>query len=352
MLNLDENKFDNRKNYLWRRKFSEILRSEVCTKWEKWRELKNLQVDEVSGRKLRERSRDNTKAHFPTAVFCKNRWIPWTIQENFKMRNQITVGDCLTFPVNLQRFPKFSFHAEPRQTPASEYMEFIWITGNVPGNQFSTFDSRQDHHQGIQSGDVQRESGYQFQKLQGQIFSQEMTNKIEAEIQCRHLQEGPSTIISLIPMKFPQNFDGCTAKTVNVGVAIRQIPNPKSVLVWRVRFNNQVIACSDFPSEAMLRIGEVEMVDSLDELKSSRSVSGQTFPNFEMLDAKNASALNKIIQNSSFKKKVSLEGTESPERGSVSTRKTDRFHHYFRVTGAHDTVLDYCWFILCYSSWW
>ena len=50
----------------------------------------------------------------------------------------------------------------------------------------------------------------------------------------------------------------------------------------------------------------MEMVDSVDELKSSRSVCGKDFPNFEMLDAKIASALNKIIQNSKFKKKVSL----------------------------------------------
>ena len=48
------------------------------------------------------------------------------------------------------------------------------------------------------------------------------------------------------------------------------------------------------------------MVDSLDELKSSRSVCGKDFPNFEMLDAKIASALNKIIQNSLFKKRVSV----------------------------------------------
>ena len=57
----------------------------------------------------------------------------------------------------------------------------------------------------------------------------------------------------------------------------------------------------------MLWIKEVEMVDSVDELISSRSVSGRNFPHFEMLDAKIASALNTIIQNSQFKKKVSLE---------------------------------------------
>ena len=59
------------------------------------------------------------------------------------------------------------------------------------------------------------------------------------------------------------------------------------------------------------------MVDSLDDLKSSRSVSGKNFPNFEMLDAKIASALNKIIQNLKFKKKVGLEDQK--------TQKENRF---------------------------
>ena len=71
---------------------------------------------------------------------------------------------------------------------------------------------------------------------------------------------------------------------------------------------------SDFPSDAMLWIKEVEMVDSLDELKSSRSVNGKNFPNFEMLDAKIASSLNKIVQNSQFKKKVSAEEQKAHKR--------------------------------------
>ena len=52
-------------------------------------------------------------------------------------------------------------------------------------------------------------------------------------------------------------------------------------------------------------------------IKFSRSVVGKNFPNFEMLDAKSASALNKIIQNSQFKKKVSLEEQKD--------KKEDRF---------------------------
>ena len=73
----------------------------------------------------------------------------------------------------------------------------------------------------------------------------------------------------------------------------------------------------------------MEMVDSLDELKSSRSVFGKDFPDFVMVDAKIASALNKIIQNSQFQEEGQSRGAESPEspeRGSVSTRKTHRFH--------------------------
>ena len=59
----------------------------------------------------------------------------------------------------------------------------------------------------------------------------------------------------------------------------------------------------------------MEMVDSLDELKSSRSVYGKNFPNFEMLDAKIASGLNKIIQNFEFKKKVILEEQKTQKEG-------------------------------------
>ena len=98
--------------------------------------------------------------------------------------------------------------------------------------------------------------------------------------------------------------------------------------------------CSDFPSDA---INEVEMVDSLDELTSSRSVYGKDFPNFEKLDAKIASALNKIIQNSHFKKKVSLEEQKAQKEDRFLRGRQIAFmiYDYFRVTGAHDTVLDY-----------
>ena len=71
----------------------------------------------------------------------------------------------------------------------------------------------------------------------------------------------------------------------------------------------------------------MEMVDSVNDFESSHSIQGYIHvPIFEMLDARIASALNKIIQNSYFKKKDQSRGTESSERGSVPSRKTDRLH--------------------------
>ena len=87
----------------------------------------------------------------------------------------------------------------------------------------------------------------------------------------------------------------------------------------------------------------MEMVDSVEELKSSRSVAGKNFPNFEMLDAKIASALNKIIWNSHFKKKVSLEEQKAQKEDRFLRGRQIAFtiYDYFRVTGAHVTILDY-----------
>ena len=66
-------------------------------------------------------------------------------------------------------------------------------------------------------------------------------------------------------------------------------------------------------------------------------------PNFEVLNARIASALNKIIHNSHFKRRISLEEQKA--------QKQDRFlrgrqiayliYEYFPVTGANDSVENY-----------
>ena len=62
-----------------------------------------------------------------------------------------------------------------------------------------------------------------------------------------------------------------------------------------------------------------------------------------MLDARIASAQNKIIQNSYFKKKVSLEEQkDQTEDRFLRGRHIAYFiYDYIRVTGVNDSVLDY-----------
>ena len=92
---------------------------------------------------------------------------------------------------------------------------------------------------------------------------------------------------------------------------------PVTFACWNLRFKTEVCNCSQFPSEAVLWIKEVEMVDSVDDLKSSCSVRGIRMPDFGVLDAGIASALNRIIHNSHFKRRVSLEEQKA--------QKEDRF---------------------------
>ena len=72
----------------------------------------------------------------------------------------------------------------------------------------------------------------------------------------------------------------------------------------------------------MLWIKEVELVDSVDELGSSSSTRGISMPNFEVLDARIASALNNIIQNP-LQEKGQSGRNESSQRRPFPSRKTD-----------------------------
>ena len=106
-------------------------------------------------------------------------------------------------------------------------------------------------------------------------------------------------------------------------------PNPATCACWKVRFKTEVCTCWQFPTEAMLWIKEVELVDAVDDLKSSCSVRGIRMPDLEVLDAKIASALNRIILNFSLLEKG---------RGRQIAYL---IYEYFLVIGANDSVEKY-----------
>ena len=87
----------------------------------------------------------------------------------------------------------------------------------------------------------------------------------------------------------------------------------------------------------------MEMVDSVDDLMSSSSVRGIQMPDFEVLDARSASARNRIIHNSHVKRRISLEEQKAQKQHSFLRGRQIAYliYDYFPVTGIHDSVENY-----------
>ena len=115
--------------------------------------------------------------------------------------------------------------------------------------------------------------------------------------QDQRCQSGPSAKNSVIfsGRVSPKNYGADQQRLPISDLHFDKFNTPATFACWKIRFKTEVCTCSQFHAEAMHWIKEVEMVDSVDDLKSSSSVRGIQMPNFEELDARIASALNRII---------------------------------------------------------
>ena len=170
-------------------------------------------------------------------------------------------------------------------------------------------------------------------------------NGNQTQVQDQKCQSARSARNSFVPSegRSSNNYGADQQRLQISDLHFDKFPTPATFACWKIRFKTEVCTCSQFPTEAMQWIKEVELVDSVDELRSSSSTRGISIPNFEVLDARIASALNKIIHNSHFKRKISLEEQKA--------QKEDRFlrgrqiayliYEQFRVIGANDSVENY-----------
>ena len=135
-------------------------------------------------------------------------------------------------------------------------------------------------------------------------------------------QSGPSAKNSVIfsGEDSPKSYGADPQRLQISDLHFDKFHTPATFACWKIRFKTEVCTCSKFPTEALHWIKEVEMVDSVDDFKSSSSTRGISMPIFEVLDAGIASALNKIIHNSQFKKENQSGGTKGPEAGPFPSR--------------------------------
>ena len=100
-----------------------------------------------------------------------------------------------------------------------------------------------------------------------------------------------------------------------------KFPTPATFACWKIRFKTEVCTCSQFPTEAMQWIKEVEMVDSVDDLKSSSSIIG-------IFECQNLKYCEDCFSKQnhpyfSLQKKNQSGGTKGPEAGPFPSWKTD-----------------------------
>ena len=155
----------------------------------------------------------------------------------------------------------------------------------------------------------------------------------------------PSAINSLFPVDIPQNSMVGQQRQQISELQFDKFPTPPAFLCWKIRFKSQATICSDFPSEAMLWIKEVEMLGSSEELKSSPIRFWKEFSKFWDAGPRKLLLLWTRSSKTLTSRRRSVSRTRKP-RKKIGFSEDDRlpymiYDYYFRVTGAHDTVLDY-----------
>ena len=169
-------------------------------------------------------------------------------------------------------------------------------------------------------------------------------NENQTPIQDQRCQSGPSAKNSVIFSGGDSSKnDGADQQRLQIlDLHFDKFTTPATFACWKIRFKTEgMYLFTNFLRKQCSGSKKWRWLNQwMIKKKTSSSVRGIRMPDFEVLDARIASALNIIIHNSHFKRRVSLEERKA--------QKEDRFlrgrqiacliYEYFRVTGANGSV--------------
>ena len=146
----------------------------------------------------------------------------------------------------------------------------IWDTHGVSGNVFVNPDASssapypQELHQWNSSCE---------EPLHSSTVEKRERQEQNQDLRC---QSGPSAKDSVILSggDSSKNYGADQQRLQISDLHFDKFPTPATFACWKIRFKTEVCTCSQFPTEAMQWIKEVEMVDSVDDLMSSSSIRG------------------------------------------------------------------------------
>ena len=329
---------------LWRQQqdFREVHQQNL-TEMEELRKFQSSTFDTLTRQKLIEDQNtimelSGRLQELQNEVNCMNDSKDFQDAESVRSGNSHVTSQPMLFP----KHPAFEGLLRPSfvSPRRKEGPPNIWDTSGISGNVFA-------NPQASSSAPYPQELNSLWKKTIEEPLHMSTAEKSDRPERNQDLrcQSGPSAKDSVIFSggDYSKNYGADQQRLQISDLHFDKFPTPATFACWKIRFKTEVCTCSQFPTEAMQWIKEVELVDSVDELRSSSSIRGISMPNFEVLDARIASALNKIIHNSQFKRRISLEEQKA--------QKEDRFlrgrqiayliYDQFRVTGTHDSVENY-----------
>ena len=153
----------------------------------------------------------------------------------------------------------------------------IWDTSGISGNVFA-------HPQTSSSAPYPQELHSTWKKTIEEPIHMSTTEKSgrperDQDLRC---QSGPSAKDSVIFSggDSSKNYGADQQRLQISDLHFDKFPTPATFACWKIRFKTEVCTCSQFLTEAMQWIKEVELVDSVDELRSSSSTLGISMPTF------------------------------------------------------------------------
>ena len=311
---------------LWRQKqdFREVHQQNL-TEMEELRKFQSSTFDTLARQKLIEDQNTimelSGRLHeLQNEVNCMNDSKDFQDAESVRSGNSHVTSQPMLFP----KHPAFEGLLRPSfvSPRRKEGPPDTWDTSGISGNVFA-------NPQASSSAPYPQELNSLWKKTIEEplhMSTEEKSDRSERDQDLR-CQSGPSAKDSVIFSggDFSKNYGADQQRLQISDLHFDKFPSPATFAWWKIRFKTEVCTCSQFPTEAMQWIKEVELVDSVDELRSSSSTRGISMPNFEVLDA------------------ISLEEQKA--------QKEDRFlrgrqiayliYDQFRVTGTHDSVENY-----------
>ena len=111
--------------------------------------------------------------------------------------------------------------------------------------------------------------------------SQAWKSENQTPVQNQRCQSEPSAKNSFDPSegRFSEKYGADQQRLQISDLHSDKFPNPATFACWKKRFKTEVCTCSQFPTEGVLWIKEVELADQWMISKSSCSVRGLGMPN-------------------------------------------------------------------------